>query len=917
MDCSAPFGPGWPCYPVCERARVIIIRSYGLWRTAIVTAEDSLIIVMCRRTRRRQRRGSVTSSIPMPSCPVIATAGGLIYASGERRSLRHGFPPSTTTHYSAVHTSSFALSHCPMPPKDLVRERAWGTRYDTLESEPSSPPIRRRSAADLKAHSPISPVSNRGSQSGVQTSSPSGEGVAAQDASHQDASIFVGGLPTNIDYAELTQRLTDHLSIHPQVNAVKVVRNSGRSGVCAFIQCESLPAAGKLLQDLQSSPQRPFHGHFLRFEATKASHALLTSHQPAEDVLSGDTDDSFNRSTNPAVPSLESNSSTLADASSRWADQVSELDAFTKPLFATPFSSHRSSVATSHTPGDRAVSRNPSNTVDQHEAHRNVGQAGSQLSAVSPTAFPRNQGSPPSSITTSALGSGGVPWNESRTSPALRLPFDASTREVDPTTIFVGGLSMQDAEPWTEEKLRRIFGRFGPIERVQIVRPLYKRSCFAFLTFTHPEAASRAVQEENNRMYLGQPIRVHLREYHARWKPGRGRGRSLYERPREDPSRRQQSEQLVAASGVPDSASSIGTTAQSPPVARAASSMSSSGEASSAAGDIHSDAPHGLPHSALRRLDSEDLEDSAASSISSDTTKVAHTQYDSNGPSSTNATPPPHTATAPTPLSAVTQLPPAPMNLAHFNPHAWMYPYPPPSYPYGFPLVPGYHYAGYAYPPFAPLPAFIASEGPYPAVLQSSEGNSTIRADAPLGDRSKQDGSSNDLSGRLLPQSGTQPPLRATGFIQNEQGMFIPVYQQDALDQYMVNAHGGQPHPVRSTSPRHDRPPACAPSFAGHPNPFPILSGTHPTPPMQPHTSGLTSLAQHGYWIPGGPPPLPVRFAAQGTPSAPVRPTSGMNAAQGGAHHLGQIQATRGQPPPMRGGAFPPRRFGSRDRRFP
>ncbi|KAL7285418.1 hypothetical protein ACG7TL_000514 [Trametes sanguinea] len=63
-------------------------------------------------------------------------------------------------------------------------------------------------------------------------------------------------------------------------------------------------------------------------------------------------------------------------------------------------------------------------------------------------------------------------------------------------TIFVGGLSIQDAEPWTEEKLRHIFDRFGSIERVQLVRPVYKRSCFAFLTFADSEAASLAVQEE-------------------------------------------------------------------------------------------------------------------------------------------------------------------------------------------------------------------------------------------------------------------------------------------------------------------------------------------------------------------------------------------------------------------------------------
>ncbi len=44
-------------------------------------------------------------------------------------------------------------------------------------------------------------------------------------------------LPANIDYSELTQRLSEHFSAHPQVKAIKVVRDS-RGGVCGFIQCE-------------------------------------------------------------------------------------------------------------------------------------------------------------------------------------------------------------------------------------------------------------------------------------------------------------------------------------------------------------------------------------------------------------------------------------------------------------------------------------------------------------------------------------------------------------------------------------------------------------------------------------------------------------------------------------------------------
>lgn len=44
-------------------------------------------------------------------------------------------------------------------------------------------------------------------------------------------------------------------------------------------------------------------------------------------------------------------------------------------------------------------------------------------------------------------------------------------REVDPSTVFVGGLDMPGRETWDENKLHRIFDRFGAVENVHIVRP--------------------------------------------------------------------------------------------------------------------------------------------------------------------------------------------------------------------------------------------------------------------------------------------------------------------------------------------------------------------------------------------------------------------------------------------------------------
>lgn len=59
-------------------------------------------------------------------------------------------------------------------------------------------------------------------------------------------------------------------------------------------------------------------------------------------------------------------------------------------------------------------------------------------------------------------------------------------------------------------------------------------------------------------------------------------------------------------------------------------------------------------------------------------------------------------------------------------------------------------------------------------------------------------------------QSHQQPPLRPTGFIQGQHGMLIPVYQPEALHQYMSStdqtqptSQGPAPPPHTSTWPQH------------------------------------------------------------------------------------------------------------------
>lgn len=44
-------------------------------------------------------------------------------------------------------------------------------------------------------------------------------------------------------------------------------------------------------------------------------------------------------------------------------------------------------------------------------------------------------------------------------------------RELDPTTIFVGGLEMFGPNAWDEQKIHDFFGKFGVVENVKFVRP--------------------------------------------------------------------------------------------------------------------------------------------------------------------------------------------------------------------------------------------------------------------------------------------------------------------------------------------------------------------------------------------------------------------------------------------------------------
>lgn len=102
--------------------------------------------------------------------------------------------------------------------------RRWGTRFDSLVSS-SSP---SESSGSSPTQPPLSPRDSSENSRHPETE---------DEQISQDASIFVGSLPSRVDQLELKRVLTDHLSKFAVVKSIKVVRDS-RGGVCAFVQCE-------------------------------------------------------------------------------------------------------------------------------------------------------------------------------------------------------------------------------------------------------------------------------------------------------------------------------------------------------------------------------------------------------------------------------------------------------------------------------------------------------------------------------------------------------------------------------------------------------------------------------------------------------------------------------------------------------
>lgn len=70
----------------------------------------------------------------------------------------------------------------------------------------------------------------------------------------------------------------------------------------------------------------------------------------------------------------------------------------------------------------------------------------------------------PITPTTSGTSYDGFGANDGGTSSGIR-------KEIDPTTLFVGGLEASGPGAWDEAKVRQLFARFGGLESVKFVRP--------------------------------------------------------------------------------------------------------------------------------------------------------------------------------------------------------------------------------------------------------------------------------------------------------------------------------------------------------------------------------------------------------------------------------------------------------------
>ncbi|TFK36928.1 hypothetical protein BDQ12DRAFT_686103 [Crucibulum laeve] len=419
-------------------------------------------------------------------------------------------------------------------------------------------------------------------------------------------------------------------------------------------------------------------------------------------------------------------------------------------------------------------------------------------------------------------------------------------RELDPTTLFVGGLEMFGPGAWDETKLQAVFGRFGGLENVRLISPQNSHTAFAFVKYNNTESPARAVAEEHNRVYEGRAMRVQLRDcnpnrgwkhggrsrgrfYHHNFAPQRqfnngGSSRFTEDEEHEDFSGDGQHEdsQQGIVSTPKDSAPAEGDSEHkdadtesllgqsSNKLDSGVSSVSSPSEAAGATDESsHSvifspDSPHSIHSSPCPVAISKEVVISPKAIESSDppqdtkpvivvteaSPQVYQEWYD-------------RPASAPVLGSQSTSMPQA-MSSSYAVPPGyyaslpWMHPY---QGQYAMPYYGGY--VGYPMPNHQALPQFGA-----PPNMDSNGSASRPPAWSPMGiygayipypaASSAKDQGVGDIP--VSQHANGQPPVVPAGFIQNEQGTLIAVYQPEALDKYMAGTGGSPPATTQSIS---------------------------------------------------------------------------------------------------------------------
>ncbi|KAJ7651730.1 hypothetical protein DFH06DRAFT_552250 [Mycena polygramma] len=455
-------------------------------------------------------------------------------------------------------------------------------------------------------------------------------------------------------------------------------------------------------------------------------------------------------------------------------------------------------------------------------------------------------------------------------------------KDLDPTTLFVGGLEMFGPGAWDDERVSAFFGRFGGLESVKVVRPINGRSAFAFVKFDNTESPARAVFEEHNRVYEGRAMRVQLRDCNpprsSNWRfNGRARGRfphSNYGSQRRYP---ESSDQLHERpiSDTHDDGSCV-----TDDLAGDVENLSLADDKSVT--DVVSGPEVPADFAVTSFVVEEEHHKTVPQHREDQTRSCPASRRPSPSPTSAPEVAPqpqyrewydePASATMTPPLpspgsSVVASSGPYPIPNGGFYPPPWAQPYP---QPYGIPYYPGFP----GYPMQGPQP---------PPQAYSSPGGSD--ASGPTSGPQRpwpMYGAYISYPAYPRPPNAADPssprgqaPLQPTGFIQNEQGTLIPVYQPEALDQYMASnqpAPGTTPvtQPQNGTAtwqqyppPSHVFPNAIHPAIglgprAFPPQPQPGINGNwapsqfQPPPPPPSHTAQPLNAPNHPNNFRGG-----------------------------------------------------------------